>query len=342
MSYAEDALKFIKASKDTCWCRYDVDYNDLPENIIYAITQTDVCVIIHASDNIELILNLPDCWSIPDTTPFSDIDIFDTDVGHHFSELRAKSIENTSSETSLLFFKDRQFEFNCSILKIKSKYKIITTITEKTNEYRQQQVLQNLLREVSHRSKNMLAIVQSLANQTAKYSDSIESFLKKFQGRLHSMSRSQDLITSSDWRGASFYQLVTAQLNQYLEANDTLLTVEGEDIEFNPNEALHIGLGLHELIINSISYGALNSKQNNIKILLSHQLENGIENTTIEWLESFSAKKDPSTVGLISPPYYFGSKLLREVLPSAVGGHAEYKVDTNQIYYRLVFTQNHL
>lgn len=81
---------------------------------------------------------------------------------------------------------------------------LITTGVNVTELRMREQVLKILLREVIHCSKNLLAIMQSIAVQTARFSDSVISFLKKFQGRIQSLSHSQDLVTDSNWKGALF------------------------------------------------------------------------------------------------------------------------------------------
>ncbi len=76
----------------------------------------------------------------------------------------------------------------------------ITTIIDRGEDRRREKVLQSLLRDVSHRSKNLLAIIQSIVTQTSQYTDSIEAYVQKLRGRIFSLSRSQDLVTDSGWR----------------------------------------------------------------------------------------------------------------------------------------------
>ena len=92
---------------------------------------------------------------------------------------------------------------------------IITTAVETTEQKRREQTLRALLREVSHRSRNLLAIIQSIATQTGRYSVTIEGFLNRFRGRLQSLASSQDLVTSSNWRGADLGELVIGQVGRY-------------------------------------------------------------------------------------------------------------------------------
>jgi hypothetical protein len=72
---------------------------------------------------------------------------------------------------------------------------VITTAIDITDRKRREQTLRALLREVSHRSKNLLAIIQSIATQTGRYSGTIDGFLSRFRGRLQSLASSQDLVT---------------------------------------------------------------------------------------------------------------------------------------------------
>ena len=143
---------------------------------------------------------------------------------------------------------------------------LITTAIDVTDRKRREQTLRALLREVSHRSKNLLAIIQSIATQTGRYSDSIDNFLSRFRGRLQSLSSSQDLVTSSNWRGADLRELVTGQVGRYVADPARHLRMEGANPYLNPNAALHIGLALHELAVNSVSYGALSKPEGVVTI----------------------------------------------------------------------------
>ena len=93
---------------------------------------------------------------------------------------------------------------------------VITTAVDVTERKRREQTLRALLREVSHRSKNLLAIIQSIATQTGRYSGTIDAFLSRFRGRLQSLASSQDLVTSSNWRGADLRELVRGQVGRYV------------------------------------------------------------------------------------------------------------------------------
>ena len=84
-----------------------------------------------------------------------------------------------------------------------------------------------LMREVSHRSKNLLAVVQAIAGQTARHSPSLEEFQARFSQRIAAMARSQDLLVERNWTGASMADLVRTQLAPFAEDASSRIEVTG-------------------------------------------------------------------------------------------------------------------
>ena len=190
---------------------------------------------------------------------------------------------------------------------------MITTAIDVTDRKRREQTLRALLREVSHRSKNLLAIIQSIATQTGRYSDSIDSFLSRFRGRLQSLSSSQDLVTSSNWRGADLRELVTGQVGRYVADPVRHIRIEGANPYLNPNAALHIGLALHELAVNSVSYGALSKPDGFVTIRA--EIDDGPA-LNLTWREAISQRKATAA------EKRFGSVALERVVPASLNGSA--------------------
>jgi two-component sensor histidine kinase len=208
---------------------------------------------------------------------------------------------------------------------------LFVTAVEITDLIHREQVLKTLLREVSHRSKNLLAVIQSIAMQTARFSGSLDDFLLKFRGRIQSLSQSQDLVTDSNWRGARFSELVERQLARYVSAHETRLSRSGEDCYLNPNAALHVGLALHELAVNSAVYGALSDSRGRLGIDLSREVdEAGTNHLVVFWTEHLAAESDVATI-----KGRFGSTVLEKVVPIAVGGTAQYRMAKDMVSYRL-------
>jgi len=126
--------------------------------------------------------------------------------------------------------------------------------------------LRLLMRELTHRSKNLLAVVQSIARQTARHSGSIESFLDQFAARTQALATSHDLLVRESWYGASLSELVRLQLGHYLDHRAPHITMEGPSIALKPEAAQSLGLALHELATNAAKHGALSTSSGRVTI----------------------------------------------------------------------------
>lgn len=206
---------------------------------------------------------------------------------------------------------------------------LVTTAVDRTEQRRREQTLRVLLREVSHRSKNLLAIIQSIATQTGRYSGSMDAFLLRFRGRLQSLASSQDLVTSSNWRGADLHDLVIGQVGRYTTDPARSILFEGERPYLNPNAALHIGLAMHELAVNSVSYGALSRPDGFVIVAARRDAGNGDPGLSLSWSERFAAMQQRQV------EKRFGSVALERVVPISLGGTAELRLEDDRLEYRL-------
>ncbi|MEP6564788.1 MAG: HWE histidine kinase domain-containing protein [Mesorhizobium sp.] len=208
---------------------------------------------------------------------------------------------------------------------------VVTTMVETTEQKRREQTLKTLLREVSHRSKNLLAIIQSIATQTGRYSETSGDFLTRFRGRLQSLASSQDLVTSSNWRGAALRELVSGQVGRYGANPRRSLRFQGENPYLNPNAALHIGLAMHELAVNSVSYGALSRPDGFVEVTASLTAGSaGRPALSLTWAEAIGANDNQHN------EKRFGSVALERVVPTSLNGTATLEISSSRLEYRLV------
>lgn len=133
---------------------------------------------------------------------------------------------------------------------------VSTDITERKHAERHRELL---LRELGHRVKNILSIVQSIADQTARGAESIALFQETFAQRLQALTRAHDLLMRRGWQGATLETLVHAALAPFgADApGGHRLHVCGPPLELAPISAVSLAMALHELATNAVKYGAL-------------------------------------------------------------------------------------
>lgn len=138
------------------------------------------------------------------------------------------------------------------------------TLQDITERKAADEKIQFLMREVNHRSKNLLSVVQSIARQTANTS-SPGDFMQRFSQRLQGLAASHDLLVGNDWQGVSVGDLVTAQLSHFHDALGRL-SIDGPEILLTAAAAQSLGIALHELGTNAAKYGALSNDAGTVSL----------------------------------------------------------------------------
>ena len=141
-----------------------------------------------------------------------------------------------------------------------------------------------LLREVSHRAKNILAVAQAMARQTAGEEDAM-TFAQRFSARLASLAASQELLLESDWRGVEARELMRSQLSHMGDLVGSRVTFEGPKLRFSPAAAQTIGMALHELASNAVKYGALSNSDGTVVVNWNVTLDCSDRRFVMRWRE---------------------------------------------------------
>ena len=174
---------------------------------------------------------------------------------------------------------------------------------------------QFLMRELAHRSKNLLAVIQSLAGQTARNTTTVPDFSARFAERLRGLAASQDLLLSQDWRGAPIADLVRSQLAAFIIEGSDSLILSGPNVSTTVEAAEALGLALHELATNASKYGALSSP--NGKITVTWAIDASIRDDRkfhICWVESGGPPASPpSQKG-------FGNVVIERMVAASLNG----------------------
>lgn len=200
-------------------------------------------------------------------------------------------------------------------------YSIIRDITERKKAEealkRDADHIHLLMRELSHRSKNLLAVIQAMARQTSRSAESLPEFEDRFEARIAALARSHDLLVHQNWEGVRLSDLVQTQLAPFVEDFDKRVLVKGAPLRLQPEAAHNIGLALHELATNASKYGALSSATGRIEIgweIL--RPENAPPRFAFSWHETGGpAVVAPKRKG-------FGRQVIERLVPAALSGDA--------------------
>lgn len=324
------------------WHAQDLGEENLNSFFISALVDMRASLILQNEEMEYLcVTGLPDCWTVDAKSVPGDEAIFGSAIAEQLSASKARAIKTGNTEQlEIRLGEDRVFEFRVLAMPARSGEKqVVTTIIDRTEDRRREKVLQQLLREVSHRSKNLLAIIQSIATQTSQHSDSLETYVQKFRGRVFSLSRSQDLITDSGWRGAHVRELLEQQVGSYINGRIELIRFTGDNTLLSPNAAMHLGLAFHELVINAITHGAI-LRGEGVTVTSAVRLDDMGKHLTIAWDEPapHSGRRGSHTG---TPASRFGRAILERVVPTSVGGVAEYSLGSSGVHYQIRFPIGH-
>ncbi len=140
----------------------------------------------------------------------------------------------------------------------------VGTLQDVTERKEREEKVHLLMREINHRAKNMLSVVDAIAHQTATRNP--EDFIERFSERIQALSANQDLLVRNEWNGVEIADLARAQLAHFADLIGSRIAVHGPRLRLKAASAQAIGLALHELATNAGKYGALSTDAGRVDI----------------------------------------------------------------------------
>lgn len=173
-----------------------------------------------------------------------------------------------------------------------------------------------LLAELQHRTRNLLAVVQSIARQTIRSSGSLPEFAKDYEGRLRALSRVQGLLARTDHHPIDLHELVETELKAHGDGQVETgkVVMEGPRAMLPAISAQALALAVHELATNAVKYGALHQPEGRLTVRWNIEGDGGAPRARVEWRESGVAMPEGGR-----ERKGYGSELIEKALPYQLG-----------------------
>jgi PAS domain S-box-containing protein len=206
----------------------------------------------------------------------------------------------------------QEFPLEASISKVEvGDLKIATVILRDITEREANEEARRLLaREVDHRAKNALAVVQAVISLTR--APTKEAFVTAVRGRISALGRAHSLLAQNRWQGGDLTQIITDETAPYLRPGQ--IEIDAPPVVVGPDAVQPLSLLIHELATNAVKHGALSADHGHVDVQVRILPDQGLE---LCWVESGGPKVcAPTATG-------FGSTLVTEVVRRQLGGAIE-------------------
>jgi light-regulated signal transduction histidine kinase (bacteriophytochrome)/CheY-like chemotaxis protein len=189
-----------------------------------------------------------------------------------------------------------------------------------------------LIAELNHRVRNILGVIRGLIRQSKPHDDSVESFVKLVDGRIHALARAHNQITDDHWGPAPIQALIDAEAAAFLADQPDRIRTTGGFVLLNPQAYSTMALVIHELVTNSAKYGGL-SDSGTVDIDWTRDPAGDL---IVDWREQGGPP--------VSPPTRkgFGTTIIDRSVPYDLGGEASVDYDPAGLHARFRIPARHV
>jgi PAS domain S-box-containing protein len=191
---------------------------------------------------------------------------------------------------------------------------VVLSVLDNTSRERAERA-EFFVKELTHRAKNMFAIILAISRQIAKHSASMRDFQIALESRLNSLSTSYKVFEKENWQAALIDDLVRSQISFVTKQDMPQIDIDGPKLRLQPTPAEYLGLAIHELATNAVKHGALSVPTGAVNI--RWMLDEKAETFEFQWTEHDGPPVVPSE------RQGFGSAILKSIVPAACGGTAD-------------------
>ena len=191
-----------------------------------------------------------------------------------------------------------------------------------------------LMREVAHRSKNQLTVIQSMLNQSLNTSESSQDFAESFRKRISGLARSTDLMIANAAQGVDFQELAQNQLQPFVPDDPERVRLSGPPVRLDAQVSQTLGMALHELATNATKYGALANGRGTVT--LDWTLAGDL--FCLNWRER-GADLDPENRPMRKG---FGTMVLERMLAMVLGAELNRTLHADGIEWRVTIPRERL
>ena len=201
------------------------------------------------------------------------------------------------------------------------------TTTDIDDQKHREANIRDLMAEVNHRSRNLLAVAQAIARCGVANAETVHEFQERYSERLLGLAASQDLLTDRNWRGVPLEALVRAQTARCREKR---FMSSGPPVLLSPNATQTLGLALRELCDNALKHGAFSNADGEVSLVW--RIDNSEAEPKLEmiWRERGGARVNPA------PTSGFGKVVIERLTAAGLNASSTLSFEPDGVIWRLI------
>jgi PAS domain S-box-containing protein len=201
------------------------------------------------------------------------------------------------------------------------------TTTDIDDQKHREENIRDLMAEVNHRSRNLLAVAQAIARSGVANAKTVHEFQERYSERLLGLAASQDLLTDRDWRGVPLEALVRAQTARCREKR---LVTKGPEVLLSANATQALGLALGELCDNALKHGAFSNAGGEVSLVWRIDSDKGDPKLEMIWHERGGPRVNSA------PTSGFGKVVIERLTAAGLNASSILNFEPDGVTWRLI------